>query len=111
MGGRNVERPFYQFDEVPFFAKNEALCLRRGEVFAPLGIGLQACAVRLVGSQAVKRNQPPRDVICSFVRQKVADEMPAAARNDAAPILGVLLERISLKRIDLVADDTQNPHG
>jgi len=38
--------------------------------------------------------------------KKIPDEMTSASRNDAAPILGVLLERLSLKRIDLIADET-----
>src|SRR5947208_8778439 len=36
--------------------------------------------------------------------------MSAASRNDAAPILGVLLERISLEWIDLVAYEAHDRH-
>ena len=34
----------------------------------------------------------------------------AASRNDAAPILGVLPERIVLERIDLIADKASYFH-
>jgi hypothetical protein len=35
----------------------------------------------------------------------------AAARNDARPILGVVLERGALEWIDVVADETDDAHG
>jgi hypothetical protein len=44
------------------------------------------------------------------VGKKIPDKISAASRNDTAPILGVLLEPISLKRIDLVADDAGYRH-
>jgi len=44
------------------------------------------------------------------MRQKIADEVASASRNDPAPILGILFEGISLKRIDLVADDAHDCH-
>jgi hypothetical protein len=37
--------------------------------------------------------------------------MAAASWNDAAPILGILLETVPLERIDLVADNTGDRHG
>jgi DNA-binding transcriptional ArsR family regulator len=37
--------------------------------------------------------------------------VPAASRNDAPPILGILLKPVSLKRIDLIADDTRYRHS
>ena len=42
--------------------------------------------------------------------KKISDKMAAASRNDASPILGVLLELVSLERIDLVADEASNRH-
>jgi ribosomal protein L37E len=86
--GGDVEGAVDQFDEVSFFAQDETFCLRCGEVFAAFRIRFQACAACLVGSQAVESSQAPRDVIRSFMWQKIADEMPAASGNDAAPILG-----------------------
>jgi hypothetical protein len=44
------------------------------------------------------------------MRQKIPDKVSAASRNDASPILGVLLERISLEWIDLVAYDAHYRH-
>src|SRR5260370_1671881 len=42
--------------------------------------------------------------------KEVPDQVAAASRNDADQILGVLLESISLERIDLVADDAGYRH-
>jgi hypothetical protein len=36
--------------------------------------------------------------------------MPAAAGNDAAPILGILFELVSLEGVNLVADDAHDFH-
>jgi hypothetical protein len=36
--------------------------------------------------------------------KEVPEKVAAASRNDAPPILGIFLELVSLKRIDLVAD-------
>jgi hypothetical protein len=44
------------------------------------------------------------------MRKKVSDKMAAASRNDAAPIIGVPFELVSLERIDFVADDTGDRH-
>jgi hypothetical protein len=38
------------------------------------------------------------------MRKKISDKTAAASRNDATPILCVLLELVALERIDLVAD-------
>jgi hypothetical protein len=40
--------------------------------------------------------------------KKISQEMPTASWNDAAPILSVLLELVSLEWIDLVADQAGN---
>ena len=44
------------------------------------------------------------------MRQKIPDKVPAASRNNAAPILGILLERVPLERINLIADKAGNLH-
>src|SRR5258707_233030 len=44
------------------------------------------------------------------MRKKIADKMAAASRNNAAPVLSVLLERVPLERVDLVADDAGYLH-
>jgi hypothetical protein len=45
------------------------------------------------------------------VRQIVADELAAAAGNDAKPALRVLPERLALERVDLVADEAGDAQG
>jgi hypothetical protein len=44
------------------------------------------------------------------VRKKITDQMAAATRNDATPILGILLEAVALEGIDLVTDDAGYRH-
>src|SRR5882762_1926277 len=44
------------------------------------------------------------------MRKKISDKVATASRNDAAPILGVCLELVSLERIDLIADDASDGH-
>ncbi|CAG9220651.1 hypothetical protein BCAR13_420124 [Paraburkholderia caribensis] len=106
-----AERPADNFREGPFFAQDEAPGLRHGEVFDRCGIGAQPRAIRFVSGEAVERNQAPRDVVRPFVRQEIAEQMAAAARNDVSPVLGVLPERVALERIDLIADETGDCHG
>src|SRR6266568_4906812 len=100
----------HHFDKNPFFAKKETLRLRHREVLTPFRIFLQTRSVGLIRGQAVECDQRPSDIVGPFVREKIPDKMSAASRNDAAPILGVLLERISLEWIDLVAYDAHYPH-
>src|SRR5208282_2294599 len=107
----NLKRPLDHLDEVSFFAKDEPFCLRHLEVTAPFRIRLDARPVRLIRTQAVERNQRPGHVVRSLVRKKIPHQVPAASRNDAAPILRVLPERFPLERIDLVANDAGNLHG
>jgi hypothetical protein len=42
-------------------------------------------------------------------REKISHEMSAAPRNDAAPVLRILLEGIVLERIDLTANKISDP--
>jgi hypothetical protein len=44
------------------------------------------------------------------MRQKVAHEVSSASRDDAAPVLRVLLEGVALKGINLVPDETCDGH-
>src|SRR5580658_2088066 len=95
----------HHFQEASFFAKNQALGLRHEEILTPFRISLQSRPVALVRGQAVECNQPPGDVVGSFVRKKIADQVPAAVWNDTAPVLGVGLESVPLERIDLISDE------
>ena len=76
-----------------------------------LGVAAQGGAVALVGGEAVKADQAPGDVVAAFVRQKVAEQLAAAAGNDAAPGLGVAAEGLALEGVDLVADEAGDGHG
>src|SRR5688572_22393831 len=77
---RSVDR----LEEGAFLAKDEAPCGRHREVLAAFGIGLQPRAIGLVRCEAVEGDERPRYIIGPFMREKVADERAAAARNDAA---------------------------
>src|SRR6516165_12437379 len=51
------------------------------------------------------QDHPPSHVVCSLIRQEVAQKLGAASRNDAPPGLRVLCEGLALEGINLVADD------
>src|SRR5262245_607392 len=105
-----VERALDQLDERALFAQDEALALCEGEILAPFGVGLDAPAIRLVLRQRIEAQQAPRLVVGAFVRNEVADQVSAAARNDATPALGVRREGLALERVDLVADEAGDRH-
>jgi hypothetical protein len=107
---KNTECSIHHFDEVSFFAKNEPFCLRHHEVLAPFRIRLKPCSICLVRSQAVECDQPPCNIIRSFVGKEIPDQMSTAPRNDVTPILGVPFECVSLEWIDLIAYDTHYRH-
>src|ERR1019366_1043771 len=71
----------------------------------------QARPIGLVRGEAVERDQSPGDVVGSLMWQEVANEVAAAARDDAPPVRCVLFEVFQLERIDLVADEAGNRHG
>lgn len=99
-----IESPLHQFHEISFFAQDDFPGLHEGGVFAKFRIRLQAIFISLVRSQAVEGDHSPGDIIRSFVRQEISDEMSAAPGNDGDQIFGVLFEAVSLERIDLIAD-------
>src|SRR5262245_39646185 len=71
-------------------------------------MSLDAGAVGLVRRKAVEGDETPRHVVGPFVRQKIADEVAAALGNDSSPVARVLGERLTLKRIDLIANHTRH---
>jgi DNA-binding transcriptional ArsR family regulator len=105
-----VDGLIHRFDEAAFFAQNETLALRELKVGLPFGVGLQACAINLVCGETRKRDQSPGDVIGTFVRQKVADEVAAAGGDDPSPIHRIPLEGGALKGVNLVADQAGKVH-
>jgi len=92
-------------DKAPFLAQDEAVPGGEGEVGAAIRIRLRARAVGLVVGQARERDQAPGDVVRALVWQEAANEIAAAARDDAAPVPGVGGERGALCRVDLEADE------
>ena len=109
-GTRNLESSPDNFQERSLFAKNQSLALRHRKILTALEIGLQSRSIGFVGSEAVEGNQSPGDIVSAFIGKEVSDKMAAAARNDAAPVLSVFLEPVSLKRIDLVTNETRDSH-
>src|SRR5258708_601656 len=93
-----------------FLAGDEAQRWRHAKIFSSLGIVQQAPAIRFVRGERLERNQPPRDVIGAFMRQKIADQVTAAAGNDPPPLFGIRFESGALKRVDLVANKARNSH-
>src|SRR5579871_5946398 len=105
------EGSFDDFEEGSLFAKDQALCLCHEKVCSSFGIGSQTGSVGFVSGESIEGDQTPGDVVGSFVRKEVADEMASAAGDDAGPIFCILLEFVSLKWVDLVADEARDLHG
>lgn len=99
------------FEEGSLFAKDQALCLCHEKVCTSFGIGSQAGSVIFVGSESIEGDQTPGDIVGSFVGEKVADEMSSATRDDVAPVFCILVEFVSLERVDLVTDEACDLHG
>ena len=92
-------------------AEDEALGGGFREVGAALVVGAERRAVALVGGEACEPDQAPRHVARALVREEVADQVAAAARNDVVPALRVRLELGAAKRIELVADEARHGHA
>ena len=86
------------------------LSLRAIEVLASFRIVLEASAVVFVGCKAIERDQTPRNVVGSFVRKEVTNEMPSAPGNNTTPILRILPKLVPRKWVDLIADDAHECH-
>src|SRR5262249_23729379 len=88
------------------FTENNTFAFRQREIRERFGIRPQARAICFVVGEALERDQSPRHIVRAFVRHKVTDKMTATAWNDAAPVLSISFEYVSLERIDLIANDT-----
>src|SRR5438094_4707562 len=95
----------------PLLGQNEAAVLGALEIGGTLGIGAQAGAIGLVSGEAVEGNQRHGDVVGTFVRHPVAQEIAPHARDDIQPALGVGLELCALEGVELVADEHGHSHG
>ena len=60
------------------FTKNNTFALREVEVRERFGIRTQACAVSFIRGEAIKSDQTPGDIVCTFMRHEVADQVPVA---------------------------------
>jgi DNA-binding transcriptional ArsR family regulator len=109
-GCGNAESSVYSLYEVSLFAQNQTLALRHGEILVRFAVGTQTRTICLISGEAIECDNAPGYIVRTFMGEKVSDEIPAAARNDSAPIPGVLLERAALKRIDLIADHASDGH-
>src|ERR1700743_2423858 len=105
------ERFVHRFYEVAFLAEDAAQILRHHEVCLRLWILSQPRLIALVRIQAVECDQAPAHIVRPLVWKEIANQMAAATRDDAAPVLRILSECIALIRIDLVTDDARDNHG
>src|SRR5450432_1284521 len=105
------EGAVHQLEKGALFAQDEALRLRERKIFPGCGVLLQARPIGFVSREGFGLDESPSDMVGAFVRQKVADQIGAAAGNDALPVFGVGLERGALKWIDVVADEADDAHG
>jgi DNA-binding transcriptional ArsR family regulator len=106
----NAQSSVHRLHEVSLFAQNQTLALRHGEILARFAIGPQTRPASFVIGETIESDDAPGYIVRTFMGQKVSDEIAAAARNDAAPIPGVFLERSALKRIDLIANHASYWH-
>src|SRR5579872_3316094 len=107
---RKSERSIDCLHEISFFMEDKPLALCHSEILARFIIRTQACPVGFVCRKISEGDQAPGNIISAFVRKEISDQTPPAARNDAPPRFRVFLERVSLERIDLVADDASDCH-
>src|SRR6266536_2381155 len=85
--------------------------LRKTEIGGAFRIGLEPCAVGLVGGETIERDQPVGNVVGAFMRHPIAEEISTALRNDSKPMPRVFFEGITLKRIELVTDEDRDGHA
>src|SRR5215813_1842057 len=98
------------FHEGSLFAEDKALGLRHVEILTRFRGRLQARAIGLISGETIECDQTPGHIIRAFIREKIPDKVPTTSRNNAAPILGVFLERVSLEWINLIADKASYLH-
>src|SRR3954469_19563797 len=89
----------YAAQEGALLAQDEAAFLGEAEIGGAFRIGFEPRPIGFVGGKAVERDQRIGDVVGALVRQPVAEEIAAAARNDGEPAPRVFLERVELVRV------------
>src|SRR5215472_10894836 len=106
-----VESPFDHLEKGSLFPEDDPLALCIREVLSRFFVCPQARPVCLIGGERIEGDQTPRDIVRPLMGKKISYQVTSAAGNDAAPILGVLLELVPLEGIDLVADEAGDRHG
>src|ERR1043165_4635909 len=76
------EGPFNYLRKISLFTKNDTFALRAGEVREAFRGGTQTRAIGFIRGEAIESDQSPGDIVRTFMRQEVTNEMPAATRND-----------------------------
>jgi hypothetical protein len=71
---------------------------------------LESRPISLIRGETIEYDQSPSDVVRAFVWQEVAEQMASALGNDGCPARGVLSERVTLKRIDFIANEASERH-
>lgn len=87
--GDPVGRTIDGLEKRAFLSKDEALRLRPLKVPHPFLILLQTQTIGFIVSQRLETDHSPADVVGSFVRKKIADQVTTTAGNDAPPVFGV----------------------
>src|SRR5258705_3381545 len=105
-----AQRTLDRFEEGSLLSQDHAFRLRQGEVLLTIWVGPQFPSICLVCGKRLKGDEGPGHVVGPLVWKKVADEVPAAARDDARPIVRIFGERLALEWIDLVSNKAGNGH-
>lgn len=94
----------------PLLQEDELVLLREGKIREAFGIGLQPGTIGLIVRKTWKRDQAEGDVVGPLMRHPVAKQIAAAFGNDGEPSLCVLLEQVTLERVELIADENGDGH-
>src|SRR5690606_37862281 len=66
--------------------ENAALLLREAEIGHRRRVRLESRSIGLIGGQAVERDQSMCNVVGTFVRHEVTDQVAATCRDDGQPV-------------------------
>lgn len=91
--------------------ENEPLLLCKRKIRRAVIVRLQAGAVAFVSREVGEGNQAKGLEIRALMREPIADEVPAAGRDDPAPILAIEAKSLFLEWINFVANEDGNTHG
>lgn len=86
-----IQRARDRFGEGPLLAQDETLRLGQLEIGAALRVESEPGTAGFVCRQSIEADQAPGNVVAALMRQEVAPQVAAAARNDVLPILRKVL--------------------